>query len=177
MRFPRSRSSLYIPFSQYCYAMVVMDNEQAVSFRLAQRRDAGVAARVVMRAYQPYVARMGVPPAPMRSDYKAVIAKSQVWLAEDGWTLLGLLVVESEPEGLLIHNVAVDPDFHNRGVGRRLLMLAEDLARQAGHGQIRIYANQAMVESKVFYERHGYQEFDRREEGGYQRIYLYKLVD
>lgn len=154
--------------------MVVMESDHAISLRLAQRKDAGAVARVVMRAYQPYVARMGVAPAPMRSDYKGVIARSQVWLAEEGWTLLGVLVAESDREGLLIHNVAVDPDFQSRGVGRRLLRLAEDLAGEAGHGRIRIYVNEAMVESKVFYERHGYREFDRREEGGYRRIYLYK---
>lgn len=156
--------------------MAVMERDDSITLRPAQRRDAGPIARVVMRAHQSYVARMGIPPAPMRDDYKAVIDKRQVWLAQHGWTLVGVIEVEPARDGLTIHNVAVDPDFQGRGTGRRLLEIADDLARREGCDQVLVYVNEAMVESKVFYEKHGYREYDRHEESGYRRIYLRKTV-
>lgn len=157
--------------------MAVIEKDDPITLRPAQRKDAGAVARLVMRAYQPYVARMGMPPAPMRSDYKTVIDKRQVLLVQRGWTLMGVMVVEPARESLLIHNVAVDPDFQGRGTGRRLLEMAGELARRGHHRQIHGYVNEAMVESKVFYEKYGYREFDRREENGYRRIYLRRAMD
>ncbi|WP_101674205.1 GNAT family N-acetyltransferase [Alloalcanivorax mobilis] len=153
-----------------------MDKEQVIALRPARRQDASAIARCVMRAYQPYVARMGMPPAPMRHDYKAVIARQLVWVAEEGWTLHGVLVAEEEGDALLLNNLAVDPDFQGHGTGMRLLRLAEDLAAQAGLTEVHMYINEAMVENLVFYQKRGYRELQRRQENGYHRIYLGKSL-
>lgn len=153
-----------------------MERDQVIALRPARRQDAGAIARCVMRAYQPYVARMGMPPAPMRVDYKTVIADQQVWVAEEGWTLHGVLVAEQAEEALLLSNLAVDPDFQGHGTGMRLLALAEELASEEGFAWVQIYINEAMVENLVFYQKQGYQEFRRQLDRGYHRIYLRKAL-
>lgn len=153
-----------------------MERDHVIVLRPARQQDANAVARCVMRAYQPYVARMGMPPAPMLHDYKTVIGHHEVWVAEEGWTLHGVLVMEKVDGALLLNNLAVDPDFQGQGTGMRLLALAERVACENGIERMHIYINEAMVESLVFYQKQGYREFQRRRDGGYHRIYLSKRL-
>ncbi len=85
---------------------------------------------------------------PVRADFLSDIAAGSLWVdeAETGARgLRGLVCVNREepPEyrdgewsrdaaSLVIHRLAVHPDNRRRGVGRGLLLLAEDLARRSG---------------------------------------------
>jgi ribosomal protein S18 acetylase RimI-like enzyme len=144
--------------------------------RRARQADAGEVGSCVERAYTRYAARMGIMPAPALDDYARVIREREVWVAEVDGTLAGVLVLAETPQGFLLDNVAVDPPYQRRGLGRMLLDFAEERATKAGYGSIYLYANVAMTENIASYTRHGYVEYDRRVEGPYDRVYLRKTL-
>lgn len=147
-----------------------------LSFRPAVVADVPALAEVARRAYAPYVERMGEEPAPMTADYRAVVARGEVWVAEDGRQILGMLVLSAEPGYLLVENVAVVPEAQGRGVGKALMRLAEDRAAASGLAELRLYTNAAMTENLTYYPRRGYVETHRGEEGGFQRVFFRKRI-
>jgi GNAT superfamily N-acetyltransferase len=74
------------------------------------------------------------------------------------------------PDHVLIENVAVDHDHQRGGIGRALLSLAEDCARELGLDRLRLYTNVAMVENPRLYARLGYEEDDRHIGDRFQRV-------
>jgi GNAT superfamily N-acetyltransferase len=57
----------------------------------------------------------------------------------------------SLPSGyLLLDNVAVLPAAQGRGIGARLLALADEQARSLGLGEIRLYTNEAITENLAY---------------------------
>ena len=57
-----------------------------------------------------------------------------------------------------VNVLAVVPDRRGRGLGRQLLDLADDRARQLGHGEMSIIVSDANVGARRLYERCGYVE-------------------
>jgi ribosomal protein S18 acetylase RimI-like enzyme len=145
--------------------------------RLAGRSDVAALRSIAAAAYEPYVARLGRAPAPMTADYEAAVGHGEVWVADRDGVVVGLLVLVSQPDHLLLENVAVHPSAQGLGVGARLLALAEEQAALAGFGEIRLYTNVAMTENLAYYPRHGYVETHRGERDGFQRVFFTKRLD
>ena len=93
--------------------------------RPAARDDAAPAAALAERAYERYVARIGRRPAPMDSDYDALVAAERVWVCEVDTAVVGVVVLVPHDDHLLVENVAVDPAHQGQGHGRSLLAFAE----------------------------------------------------
>jgi len=152
------------------------DQEPAVTVRRATPADVPALYVVVHEAYLLYVPRIGRMPAPMTADYSAAVQAGQAWVAEADGAIAGLLVLVAYPDHLLIENIAVQPSAQRRGIGSRLLELAEDEARANGLSEIRLYTNEGMTENLAFYPRHGYRETRRAEENGFRRVFFSKQV-
>jgi GNAT superfamily N-acetyltransferase len=141
------------------------------------RPDEAPALRDLVRAaYAKYVPRLGREPAPMLDDYAARIEAGQAWVLEDGGALVGALILEDEPDGLLLYNIAVAPAAQGAGVGRRLIRFTEAEARRRGHALLRLYTNEKMVENVAMYPRLGFTETHRGSEAGHRRVYFEKRV-
>jgi len=132
--------------------------------------------RVARDAYAHYVPRIGGEPAPMTADYDQVIARGQAWVAEQRGQLVGLLVLVSADDHLLLENIAVAPHQQGSGIGALLLNKAEDQAHASGLPEIRLYTNQAMTKNLSYYPRHGYHETHRTTQDGYRRVYFVKTM-
>jgi len=152
------------------------DQEPAVTIRRATPADVPALYVVVHEAYLLYVPRIGRMPAPMTADYSAAVQSGQAWVAEVDGQVLGLLVLVVCQGYLLIENIAVLPAAQRRGIGARLLTLAEDEARANGLGEIRLYTNEGMTENLAYYPRHGYRETRRAEEHGFRRVFFSKVL-
>ena len=150
--------------------------EQAVTIRRASSADVPALGVVARQAYLHYVPRIGRKPAPMTADYSAAVRSGQAWVAEADGEVAGLLVLVVCQGYLLIENVAVLPSAQRRGIGARLLVLAEDEARAHGLGEIRLYTNEAMTENLAYYPSHGYVETHRAEEDGFRRVFFSKRL-
>jgi ribosomal protein S18 acetylase RimI-like enzyme len=144
--------------------------------RLAGTADAGAVRDVVHAAYAHYVARIGKPPGPMLDDYVARIAHGQAWVQEDAGRIVGVLVLEDQPDALLLDNIAVRPECQGSGHGRALMAFAETEARRRGFPEIRLYTHALMTENQVLYRRLGYVETARVTEKGFDRVYMTKAL-
>ncbi|EKN67600.1 GCN5-like N-acetyltransferase [Neobacillus bataviensis LMG 21833] len=61
-------------------------------------------------------------------------------------------------KSLLIHRLAVHPDYQGKGYGKQLLQFAEDYARGNGFSSIRLDVFSLNTGAVKMYERAGYQE-------------------
>jgi ribosomal protein S18 acetylase RimI-like enzyme len=95
---------------------------------------------------------------------------------EDG-EVIALIQTVDEGDQLLIENVAVDPNHQGLGHGRRLLALAEDIARELGRPRVRLYTNQRFEVNIALYQRLGY-VIEREEalSGGTVAVHMSKAV-
>ncbi|HEY7293476.1 MAG TPA: GNAT family N-acetyltransferase [Dehalococcoidia bacterium] len=151
-------------------------SERGITIRPAVAADTDAVAACVNAAYELYVPRMGMRPAPMLADYGALIAGDHVHVLTQGTELLGLIVLEAEPDHLFIENVAVRPEAQGRGLGRLLLGFAESEARRLGLPELRLYTNELMTENLGLYAHLGYVEVDRRLDEGYRRVFMVKRL-
>ena len=145
-----------------------------VTVRLADQGDVDVLRGIAAAAYQPYVARIGRPPAPVTADYDQAVRSGQTWVAVEDGQVSGFVVLVAQPDYLLLENVAVRPAAQGRGIGGRLLALAEQRARGLGLSEIRLYTNEAMTENLVYYPRRGYTETHRADQDGFRRVFFRK---
>ncbi len=144
--------------------------------RTAGPQSAWVVRDVVHAAYGHYVSRIGKPPAPMLDDYARRIADGQVWVLEDAERVVGILVLEETPAGLLLDNIAVRPECQGKGHGSALLRFAEAEAWRRGFTAIHLYTHALMTENIALYQRVGYEETRRVSEKGYDRVYMTKRL-
>ena len=142
--------------------------------RAAALSDADATRACVLAAFEPYIERIGKPPAPMLLDFPALIAAGQVWVAQRGARIDGVLVQYETPAGFYIDTVASSPRARGTGVGRMLLQFAEAEARRRGYDSIYLATNSKMVENQALYSKVGYVQYDRQPVAGYDRLFYRK---
>ncbi|MFH8939220.1 GNAT family N-acetyltransferase [Streptomyces griseosporeus] len=148
-----------------------MTNEQ---IRPATAADVPAVRAVTDAAYHPYIARIGVVPQPMEADHAADVAAGRVFVT--GEPVTGLVVVEARPDHLFLDSIAVHPDAHGQGVGRRLLRFVDAHARALALPEVRLYTNAMMWENQEIYPKYGYEVVERRVDGPYDRIHYRKRL-
>lgn len=146
------------------------------AIRLAAPYDAKGVVACVDAAFQPYVAGIGKPPAPMLADYPHLIGRGRVYVLEEDGMVAGVLVLEPQEGSLLIETLAVDPARQRAGVGRRLMAFAETEAARLRLPRIHLYTHQTMAAARAFYARLGYLEVSEGIEDGYARVFLEKRI-
>jgi ribosomal protein S18 acetylase RimI-like enzyme len=135
--------------------------DEHIAIRKASLNDAGIISALTDAAYAKYVPLMGRKPQPMTADYASILAEHPVWMLWIDEQPAGVLVLNHEPEDMLIYSVAIAPAYQKRGLGRRLLAWAESEARQAGYAHIRLFTNALMETNIALYTRLGYIETQR----------------
>ena len=144
--------------------------------RLATPADHDAIVGLVNAAYGKYVERIGKKPGPMLQDYNRVLAENTVYVLEVGGEISGLLVLQPEPDHLWLDNIAVAPNAQGHGYGKQLMQFTEAFARERDLNEIRLLTNETMVENIAMYKRWGFIETERREDYGYRRVFMRKLL-
>ena len=155
-----------------------MNETSTIMIRSGQVGDADHLLAIARGAYQQYVAEMGKEPAPMLTNYDQHLAEDDVMVAmtEDN-KIAGFAVLIHKPEGCWLENIAVDASLKGQGIGNLLLHHIEDGLVQRGINTIRLYTNVVMRQNMAWYQRHGYREYDRKQDEGYERVYFMKSLD
>lgn len=144
--------------------------------RRAKTADLGAVQRIVAAAYTPYVARIGRAPEPMHDDYTRRVADQDLWVLDHGGAVIGLVILTDTADGLMVVNLAVDPDHQGSGYGRRLMAFAETEARRRDHTVVRLYTNVLMTENIARYLHLGYHETGPDVQMGFDRVLMAKTV-
>ncbi len=144
--------------------------------RKASSNDALFVKACVVSAFNQYIEQIGKQPGPMLLDFAAEIESNHVWLAEADHAVIGVLVQYETDLGFYIDTVAVSPHLQGTGVGRALLQLAEQEAVRRGYSSIYLCTNAKMVENQTFYPRIGYVVYERKVDGGYDRVFYRKQL-
>ncbi|CQR64846.1 GNAT family N-acetyltransferase [Streptomyces leeuwenhoekii] len=146
--------------------------------RPAVTEDVPAVKAVTDAAYHHYIERIGVVPQPMEADHAADVAAGKVFVTEEpgGGRVVGLVVVEARADHLFLDSIAVHPDAHGKGVGRRLLAFVDAHARALGLPEVRLYTNAMMWENQKIYPKYGYEVVERRVDGPYDRVHYRKRL-
>ena len=154
---------------------------ESLHIRPAELFDVVDIQRCVVAAYSMYLERMGQKPGPMLDDYTVIIRDHSVFVVEDsiaatgdGATILGVLVLQQSDQGWLLDNVAVDPQFHGRGIGKYMIAYAESFADDSGSDHLDLYTHESMTENIAMYTAMGYVELERKRVGSFDRVYMRK---
>ena len=152
--------------------------ERDFRIRLADAADKAAIVSCVRAAYTKYIARMGAKPAPLLADYAELIGRGVVHVLVEPASreVRGVIVLWPSDGAMYVDNVAVDPHYQGQGFGRRLLAFAEEQARAAALPAVQLYTNEAMTENLAFYARLGFEEYGRRVDEGYRRVFLRKRL-
>jgi ribosomal protein S18 acetylase RimI-like enzyme len=134
-----------------------------MELRQAMAADAPAIRELTREAYAKWVPVIGREPKPMTADYAAAVRKHRFDLLHVEGKLAALIETIAEGDHLLIENVAVSPSFQGRGLGRKLMAHADQIAMSLGFGEIRLYTNKLFAENVQLYSRLGYR-VDREEE-------------
>jgi GNAT superfamily N-acetyltransferase len=109
--------------------------------RPAAVEDAAAIRSLTREAYSKWVPVIGREPWPMTADYAEAVQKHRIDLLYLGGKLAALIEMIPEADHLLIENVAVSPAFQGRGLGRKLMAHAEQVAATLGHSEVKLYTN------------------------------------
>jgi len=128
--------------------------------RKAVPGDADEIAQLMTAAYAIYASRQLDLP-----DVSAGIADDirdhMVWVALADGSVVGAIVLVLGQDFVQVANVAVMPGHTGSGLGRHLLSLADDLAREKGKPMLRLSTHEGLPENIALYSHLGWQETDR----------------
>ena len=112
----------------------------------------------------------------MDADFRPLIDDGSVWVIELDRAVVGLMVLMEMPGAFEVRSVAVRPAHQGQGLGRKLMWHAEILARQTGRSTLRLYTNAKIPELVTYYSKLGYHEGERRQDQGYERVFMAKAL-
>lgn len=141
------------------------DGPGGVAIRAGRAADAGAIGALVHAAFAKWAPLIGRLPTPMQADYALALGRHRFDLLHADGVLAALVetaLVDGADGGaggarhLSVVTLAVHPDHQGRGLGSRLLALAEGRAAAAGIAEARLYTNKLYVENLRLYAARGY---------------------
>ena len=147
-----------------------------ITIRSATRKDAAIVSAITDAAYSKWIPVIGRKPEPMTVDYAEMITTHPTHILAVEGKLAAVLVLKHQEGQTLIWSVAVHPDYQGRGLGLRLLRLAEDEARARGFKSIRLYTNSLFAENVALYRWFGYDETKREPFMGSTLVHMTKKL-
>ena len=128
-----------------------------LDFRTAERSDLSSIQQCVEQAYRPYVALLGVEPAPLHTDYAEHIQKGNLLVAQSmKGEFVGILLSYLDGASLVVDNVAIMPRYQRQGALVDVCVRAVQLAKEAGVENIRTFTNQKLTRNIAMYEKLGF---------------------
>jgi GNAT superfamily N-acetyltransferase len=139
--------------------------------------DLDAVTHCIEEAYASYVLRIGKRPTSVDTNFGPLLRNGCVWVLECDGTVVALMVLIEREESIEIRSVAVLPEYQRQGFGGQLMAHAEQVACDSGWTTLRLYTNARLPELVTYYARLGYRETERKQESGYDRVFMMKSLD
>lgn len=135
----------------------------AVSITRAREEDTAGLTACIEAAYAPYRAR-GLRLPPVSEGVAEDIAAHHVWVARAEGRIVGGLILSVEGEQAYLKNIAVDPGFAGRGIGRELIGAALAMARDCGCLVMQLTTHAGLPENIALYRHMGWEVTAREDQ-------------
>ena len=121
-----------------------------VAIRSASPADAAGVADVYLTAFHAtYTFPLAHTDDQVRDWLRGIVAgEDRTWVADAGGRVVGMMVLDEDG----IDQLYVDPAWHGRGIGSRLV----ELAKRRRPDGLALYTFQVNDRARRFYERHGF---------------------
>lgn len=95
---------------------------------------------------------------PSKEVIRSYLAKGSIYVAKYESRVVGVYVlVPVSSTTIEIKNIAVDPDFQNRGIGKQLLADAAIQAEKQGYSDILIGTGNSSIQQLSLYQKQGFE--------------------
>ena len=132
----------------------------AVTVRLADEADSAAIADVLFAAFSKfeheYTPESFAIVTPTTENVATRIVEGPIWVAERDGRVVGTVSVTTEPEGMYIRSMAVQPDAQGLGIGHRLLDAVGEYFQSSELDRIFLYTTYFVPGAKELYEKHGF---------------------
>lgn len=143
------------------------------NIRKADLADADALQKCMHSAYIKYSDRIDTKALPpMTVNYKNEISSFPVWVVEFNNQIIAGLVLVFEDEYASLANIAINPDFQGKGLGKFLLNFAEQEASNNGYSEIQLATHILFTENVLFYTKQGWTLVDQDE----TKVYMKKRL-
>ena len=145
--------------------------------RRATAEDADKLTALARAAYARHVPAIGREPMPMSADWGRLLSEQEVWIVDGpAGEAMASLALDVQRDHVMIWSVAVAPVHQKRGLGRRLMALAETRARALQRPELRLFTNARMEGNVALYRRLGYGETRREQLPDRVLVHMSKAV-
>ena len=145
--------------------------------RRATAEDADKLTALARTAYARHVPVIGREPMPMSADWTKLLSEQEIWIVDGpAGEALASLALDIQRDHVMIWSVAVAPAHQKRGLGRRLMALAETRAQALQRAELRLFTNARMEGNIALYRRLGYQETRREPLSDRVLVHMSKAV-
>lgn len=124
--------------------------------RQAKAEDHAAALALQHAAFAPNAAIIGAEPLPLQADYAQVFATHEVWLAERGGALSGMMILFARIDDLYIWSLATAPAAQHGGIGNAMLDAAHERAWQLQRARLRLVTAEKLIDNVAWYQRRGF---------------------
>lgn len=142
--------------------------------RLARPEDSQQLTVIAKEAYGKYLDQVDEPPAPILLDYDQVAASGRTYVAEEAGEVQGMVTVEPDDPNLILRNLAVRPRCQGLGIGKKLVSLVEELARQNDLKGVLLWTRAEMSDNIAFYTRLDYVMTHTEQTPQANRVFFHK---
>jgi GNAT superfamily N-acetyltransferase len=115
--------------------------------------------RLILDAFASMEGRIDPPSSALRLTPEAMAAQEragEVWATFEGGAPVACVFLTPRADALYIGKLAVRPDRQRRGLGRRLVALAEERAAARGYGALELQTRIELAETHAAFARLGF---------------------
>ena len=127
-------------------------------------------------SFAPYAVGMGQQAAPMSADFRDLAEEGRLYVYMVENAVRGFITFHIDGPDVHVEAMAVSAKFRRQGIGRSMLDYADKEGLKAGCRRVILYTNVLMFENIAYYLGKGFQETDRREEEGFDRVYFERYL-
>jgi N-acetylglutamate synthase-like GNAT family acetyltransferase len=155
---------------------------QKLLIRKAAASDAGAVSALLKRAFHEfeplYTPEAFVATVQPESGVLKRLGEGPLWIAEHEHALVGTVAAICSADSVTVRGMAVDPDARGLKIGKALLQLTEDFAREQGFESMSLYTTAFLRRAIGLYRSSGF-EFtgEKASPHGTELLRMVKVLD